>query len=100
MKPTRTRLAVVVAALSTIAVAAPVSTAGAATAAPAVTPVAILATGWNGSPAVTVPVTSPVAGQAATVIGPTFITTAPATFINTNTQVSSGDSLAGAQSAT
>jgi hypothetical protein len=67
MKLTRTHLVGVAAALSTIAIAAPISTAGAATAAPVVT-----------------------------VVGPTFITSAPATFINTNTQVSaSGISSAG-----
>jgi hypothetical protein len=49
--------------------------------------------------AVTLPVTGPVAGQAATVIGPTFITTGPATFINTNTQVSSGGTSVGDLSA-
>jgi hypothetical protein len=70
MKPTRKHLVGVAAALSTIAIAAPVSTAGAATAPPAVAPGT-----W--------------------VIGPTFITTAPATFINTNTQVSTGDNLQG-----
>jgi hypothetical protein len=73
MKPTRTRLMVVAAALSTIAIAAPVSTAGAATAAPAVTP------------------------AATTVTGATYITTAPSTFINTNNQVSPGDNSSGSQ---
>jgi hypothetical protein len=72
MKPTRTRLVVVAAALSAIAIAAPVSTAGAATAAPAVAP-------------------------AVTVTGPTYITTAPSTFINTNNQVSPGDNSSGSQ---
>jgi hypothetical protein len=72
MKPTRTRLMGVAAALSTIAIAAPVSTAGAATAAPAVAP-------------------------AATVTGATYITTAPSTFINTNNQVSPGDNSSGSQ---
>jgi hypothetical protein len=67
MKPNRTRL-VAVAALSVMAMAAPVSTA-AATAAPA-------------APAVTV-------------IGPTFITATPATFVNTNDQVSAGDTWSG-----
>jgi hypothetical protein len=55
MKPTRTRLVAVAAALSTIAIAASVRTASADTVVPA------------------------------TVIGPTFITSAPATFINTPT---------------
>jgi hypothetical protein len=96
MKPTRTRRVVAAAALSTIAIAAPISTAGAATAAPAVAP---FATGWDGSPAVTLPATGPVAGQAAAVIGPTIITTAPTTFINTNNQVSAGDNWSGGQAA-
>ena len=65
MKPTRTRLVAVAAALSMIAIAAPASTAGAATAAP------------GGAPA-------------PTVVGPRYITSASATFINTNNQVSAG----------
>jgi hypothetical protein len=76
MKPTRTRLAGVAVALSAIAIAAPVSTAGAATAVHAVT------------------------RQAATVIGPTYITTGPATFINTNIQVSPAANSSGDQTAT
>jgi hypothetical protein len=55
---------VVASALSAIAIAAPVSTAGAATAAP----------------------TTP--QPATTVIGPTYITNAPSTFVNNNNQVS------------
>jgi hypothetical protein len=62
----------VAAALSTIAIAAPVSTAGASTAAPAVAP-------------------------AVTVTGPTYITTAPSTFINTNNQVSPAGNSSGSQ---
>jgi hypothetical protein len=73
MKPTRTHLAGIAAALSTIAIAAPVSTAGAATAAPAP------------------------ARPAATVVGTTFITTAPSTFINYNNQVSPGGNSFGSQ---
>jgi hypothetical protein len=75
MKPTRTRLVGIAAALSAIAIAAPVSTAGAATAAPAVAP------------------------PAATVIGPRYITTAPSTFINNNNQVSPGSNTSGNQDA-
>jgi hypothetical protein len=71
MKATRTRLVGVAAALSAIALAAPVSTAGAARAAPAVV-----------RPADT---------------GPKFITSAPATFINTNNQVSPGGNSSGNQ---
>jgi hypothetical protein len=38
-------------------------------------------------------------GQAASVIGPTIITTAPSLFINTNNQVSAGSNLSGGQAA-
>jgi hypothetical protein len=71
MKPTRTHLMGVAAALSAIAIAAPVSIAGAATAAPVARP--------------------------ATVTGPTYITNAPSTFINTNNQVSPGNNSSGSQ---
>jgi hypothetical protein len=71
-KPTRARLARVAAALSAIAIAAPVSTAAAA---------------------------SPVDGSGVTITGPTYITTAPSTFINTNNQVSFGSTSLGGQSA-
>lgn len=73
MKSTRKHLAGAAVALSAIAIAAPVPTAGAATAAPAV------------------------ARQTATVIGPTFITNAPSTFTNTNNQVSPGSNSSGNQ---
>ena len=72
-KPTRARLVWVAAALSAIAIAAPVSTAAAAGA---------------------------VDGPAATITGPTYITTAPSTFINNNNQVSSGSTSLGDQVAT
>jgi hypothetical protein len=65
MRFTRTRLVAVAAALSTIAIAAPLSTASAATATPAVAPVAIVSAGPDGSPPVTL--SSP--GQAGTVTG-------------------------------
>jgi curli biogenesis system outer membrane secretion channel CsgG len=71
MKLTRTHLVGVAAALCTIAITAPVSTAAADTAGPAVAP--------------------------PTVIGPTFNTSAPATFVNTNTQVSALGNVAGSQ---
>lgn len=77
MKPTRTHLMRVAAAVSTIAIAASMSTAAAATAA-----------------------AGPVAGHAATVTGPTYITTAPSTFINNNNQVSAGSTSLGNQIAT
>jgi hypothetical protein len=73
MKPTPTRLVGLAAALSTIAIVAPVSTAGAATAAHAP------------------------ARPAATVTGPTYITTAPSTFVNTNNQVSPSGNSSGNQ---
>jgi CCR4-NOT transcriptional regulation complex NOT5 subunit len=69
MKPTRTRLAGVAAVMATIAIAAPVSTAGAAT---TTTPVPRLT-------------------------GPTYITTAPTTFVNNNNQVSAADTSLGSQ---
>ena len=96
MKPIRTRLMVVAAALSAIAIAAPVSSAGAATAPPAV---ATVVGGWDGLQAVALPAIDPVAGQAATVTGPAIITTAPTSFVNTNNQVSAGGNWSGGQSA-
>ena len=77
-KPTRARLARVAVALTAIAIAAPVSTAATATAARA---------------------DGPVDRPAATITGPTYITTAPSTFINNNNQVSSSDNSLGGQSA-
>ena len=40
---------------------------------------------------------TPGLGQVAAVIGPTIITTAPSTFINTNNQVSAGSNASGGQ---
>lgn len=77
-KRTRARLVQVAAALSAMAIAAPVSTAAAATTARAAGP--------GDQPA-------------ASVTGPTYITTAPSTFINNNNQVSLGDTSLGDQSA-
>jgi hypothetical protein len=94
MKRTRKRHLGIAAALSTIAIAAPVSTAGAA-----VGPGPFVPAGWDGVPAVALPVTGPGAGQAAALIGPTIITTAPTTFINTNNQVSAADNWSGGQAA-
>ena len=76
MKRTRMHLVRVAAVLSTIAVAAPASTAGAATGAPA---------------------TGPVAGKAAIVAGQTFVTTTPSTFINYNSQTSAAATSSGDQ---
>jgi hypothetical protein len=64
----------VAATLSTIAIAGPMSTAGAAMAA-----------------------AGPIGGQVPTLTGATYITTAPSTFVNTNNQVSSGDTSLGDQ---
>jgi hypothetical protein len=41
----------------------------------------------------------PGVGQAASVVGPTVITTAPSLFVNTNNQVSAGSNLSGGQAA-
>jgi hypothetical protein len=71
MQLTRTRLLGVAATLATIAIAAPLSTAGADTIVPDAVP--------------------------AVITGPTFITSAPASFVNTNTQVSGGATMAGSQ---
>jgi hypothetical protein len=76
MKSTRTHLMAVAAALSAMAIAAPVATAGAATAAPAV------------------------ARPTDTVIGPTFTTSAPSTFVNVNNQVSPAGNSSGNQVST
>jgi hypothetical protein len=87
MKPTRTLLVGVAAALSTIAIAAPVSTAAAATAPPAEAPAAVVSAALNGSPAVT----PAAAGQPATIVGPRFVTDGTATFINMKIVTASGN---------
>src|ERR1700681_2036116 len=74
----RARLAGIAVALSAIAIAAPVSTAAAATTARAA---------GAGDP------------PAATITGPSYISTAPTTFINNNNQVSAGDVSSAGQSA-
>jgi hypothetical protein len=71
LKPTRTRLVAVAAALSAIAIAAPLSTAAAATAPPAV-PLAA-------------------AGQPGTVVGSTFVTVGPGNRTNMNIVTTSGN---------
>jgi hypothetical protein len=95
MKPTRKRLVGVAAALSAVAIAAPVSTASAATAAPAVVPDPVAAD-WGGS-SFGLPFTGPFAGPGVAVIGPLIITTAPSSFINSNTQVTLGGGWNGGQ---
>jgi hypothetical protein len=82
MKPTRMRLLGLAAALSTLAIAIPVSSAAAATTAP----IAIVSSGPDGSAAITLPAR----GQAGTVTGPTFITKGSASFTDTNIVVTSG----------
>jgi hypothetical protein len=77
MKPTGLHLVGVATVLSTIALAAaPVSSAIAATAAPGA---------------------APVVAQAVTVVPQTFVSTAPSTFINYNSQTSAGPISSGAQ---
>ena len=100
MKLNPKRVVTAAAALCTLAIAVPLSTASAATA--ATDPYGAgwdpyAATGWEGLPAVTFPFDAPAFGQAAVVVGPVIITTAPSSFINTNNQVSAGGNVAGGQ---
>jgi hypothetical protein len=95
MKPTRSRLVGVVGALSAIAIAAPVSTASAETAAPAVAPVHTMAARWGEFTAL--PFAQGAFALGATVVGPVIITTAPTLFVNTNNQVSVGGNWSGGQ---
>jgi hypothetical protein len=85
MKPTRTFLVGVAAALSVIAIAAPVSTAGAAT----IAPVTIESTRPNYSP----PVALPIPDQNGTVTGPRFV--GSATFTDLHIVESSGNASVG-----
>src|SRR5437879_3523558 len=104
MKPTRTRLLAVAAALSTVAIAAPSSTASAAVlpgfpTLPTLPTLPVLTgwgAGWSGTGMITSPVIGPATG-AIEVVGPTIITTAPSSFINTNNQVSAGGNWSGGQ---
>jgi hypothetical protein len=119
------RFGLAAAAFSTAAIALPVSHANAATP-PAL---AYPASAWHGLPTAGLPTAGlptgglptgglptgglptaglpraglsfvgPAVGQVAAVIGPTIITTAPSTFINTNNQVSAGGALNGGQAA-
>jgi hypothetical protein len=94
MKPTRKRLVTVAAALSTVAIAVPASTATAAPTARAVTS-GPFAASLGG--VIDLPFTDPVLGQGVAVIGPTVLTTAPSTFINTNNQISTDGNWSGGQ---
>jgi hypothetical protein len=96
MNPSRTRLFGIAAALSTIAIAAPVSTAGAATVHRTVDTVAAVS---GGPTAVALPVTDRDSGHGPAITGSTYITTAPTTFVNDNNQVSDGNTSLGNQTA-
>jgi hypothetical protein len=102
------RFGLAAAALGTAAIALPVSHANAAT----MPSLAFPASAWPGLPAAPLgglptaglpraglSFVGPTVGQVAAVIGPTIITTAPSTFINTNNQVSAGGALSGGQAA-
>jgi hypothetical protein len=111
MNPTVKRLAALAALGTTIGIVAPVASAGAAGMPAAPKPLAF--PGATGLPAFNLPAFDPAAfpkltpgpltfagpsvGQVAAVIGPTIITTAPSTFINTNNQVSAGGNVSGGQ---
>jgi hypothetical protein len=98
MKSTRKCLVGIAAALSTVAIGAPLPTTSAVASDP------IVDAGWGGFPfsgwagfaGMTSPTIGPVVGSVA-VIGPTVITTAPSTFVNVNNQDSAGGNWAGAQ---
>jgi hypothetical protein len=99
MKLTRKHLVGVATALSTVAIAAPVSTASAAPVLSAFP--AIGAGAWGGFTGFPFtggyPFTGPILGQGVTVVGPVIITTAPSNFNNTNNQVSAGGNWSGGQ---
>jgi hypothetical protein len=110
MNLTRKRRVAVAAALAAAAIAVPAGSADAAplpTLGPGVAPGlafpagwnGMVATGWAGTPAAGLGFVGPLVGQVAAVIGPTIITTAPSTFINTNNQVSAGGVANGGQAA-
>jgi hypothetical protein len=87
MRLSRTHFLGLAAALSTIAIAVPVSTAAADTASPAAAPAAVVSAAFTGSPAVTVAT----AGQPATVVGPKIDTDGTATFNNLKIVTASGN---------
>jgi hypothetical protein len=111
MNVSRKRRVAVAAALAAAALAVPAGSAEAAplpTLTPGLAPGfafpagwdgGLLATGWGGTPVAGLGFVGPTVGQVAAVIGPTIITTAPSTFINTNNQVSAGGVANGGQAA-
>ena len=104
MHATVRRLAVLGALGTTLAVAAPLGSASAATTAPPAN-LAFPLPAFPAFPAFTPPAFTPGSlafagpsiGQVAAVIGPTVLTTAPSNFTNTNIQVSAGGNLSGGQ---
>jgi hypothetical protein len=102
MKLTRKHFAGVAAAVSTVAVAAPMATASTASAASPFPLPGLYGAGWgagwgNWGALGGIPTTGPVLGQGVTVVGPVIITTAPSNFNNTNNQVSAAGNWAGGQ---
>jgi hypothetical protein len=89
MNPTRRRVATLAVALGALVIAPSAASADDATTA------AVALVGWGGTPAAFLDGT--VVGQMAAVIGPVVITTAPSTFINSNTQISAGLATSGVQ---
>jgi hypothetical protein len=97
----RIRFAVAAAALSAAAIGLPASSASAATTPAFALPdspwTGLVTTDWAGLPTAALSVAGPDVGQVAAVVGPTIITTAPSTFINTNNQVTAGPTGSGGQ---
>jgi hypothetical protein len=91
MSPTHRRVAALATALTTIVITA--SSAGAARADGGGAAIGLV--GWGGTPAAFIE--GPVVGQLAAVIGPVVLTTAPSTFINSNTQIAAGGAANGVQ---
>jgi hypothetical protein len=92
MHSIRRRPAALAAALSALAIAVPLAAASTAHAD------GIAASGWGGTPALLIGADGPLIGQTAAVIGPSIITNAPASFINTSNQVTAGSAWSGGQS--
>ncbi|WP_156027688.1 hypothetical protein [Candidatus Solirubrobacter pratensis] len=87
------RVAALAAAVSTLAILAP--GAGVASAQDGGGTAAIALLGWQGTPSIFMD--GAVIGQMAAVIGPVVITTAPATFLNSNDQIAAGVTSIGVQ---